>query len=71
MMNMAGKKRTVVKTLTYRTMNGVYAFTAGFMVTGKIEVALTLVGMEFAYKMVAYFIHERIWATAALKTKFM
>jgi len=63
-------KRTLVKTLTYRTMNGVYAFAVGFLVTGKINVALGLVGAEAAYKVVAYIVHERVWECNVLKAAF-
>ena len=60
-------KRTLVKTITYRSMNSVYAFTAGMLATGKVHIALTLVGAEVVYKMFAYFAHESLWESTVLK----
>jgi uncharacterized membrane protein len=60
-------KRTLVKTVSYRTMNAVYGFAVGMLVTGNVTVALGIVGMEVAYKMVAYFVHERVWESKVLK----
>jgi uncharacterized membrane protein len=54
-------KRSFVKTLTYRTMNGLYGFSVAMVVTGNYKVAATIVGVEAIYKMVAYFAHERVW----------
>lgn len=54
-------KRALVKTLTYRMMNSVYAFAVAMLVTGNYKTAATVVGAEAAYKMFAYFAHERVW----------
>lgn len=54
-------KRALLKTLTYRTMNGVYGFAAAMLATGNYKIAAALVGAEAAYKMFAYFAHERAW----------
>jgi len=60
-------KRALVKTVSYRMMNSVYGFAVGMLVTGNVSVALGIVGAEAAYKVFAYFVHERVWESKALK----
>ena len=61
---MTGTVKAVVKTFTYRTMNGFYGFAVAYFVTGKWTVAAAVVGAEAAYKMFAYFGHEKVWEWA-------
>jgi len=60
-----GTKKAVAKTVTYRFMNGWYGFAVAVFVTGNWKVAAGMVGAEAAWKMVAYFAHEKAWDWAA------
>ena len=62
--NLKGHLKTVVKTVTYRVMNGCYGFVVAYLVTGKLAVAAAVVGAEAAYKVFAYYGHERLWEMA-------
>lgn len=53
--------KAVAKTMTYRTMNGLYGFVVAYFVTGKLTVAAGVVGAEALYKTFAYFGHEKFW----------
>jgi len=60
-MTLKGTKKAVAKTFTYRFMNGFYGFGVAMFVTGNWKVAAGVVGAEAAYKMFAYFAHEKVW----------
>jgi uncharacterized membrane protein len=53
--------RAIVKALTYRLWQSINTFLISLVVTGKIEMATTIVSIEIFIKIVVYFYHERIW----------
>lgn len=63
-------KKTIVKTVGYRVLNGIYGFAIGMLATGKWEVAVAMVGTEMVYKMGVYFVYDRVWETNLLKNLF-
>jgi uncharacterized membrane protein len=53
--------RSITKALTYRLWQSLNTFLISLVVTGKIELAVTIVSIEVMIKIVVYFFHERIW----------
>ena len=54
-------KRSLYKTLSWRVVATILLFIVSYFVTGRIEVASTIVGIEVVIKTVFYYIHERAW----------
>lgn len=55
------KKRSILKALTYRFWQSANTFLISLVVTGKIDMAATIVSIEVVVKIIIYFFHERIW----------
>lgn len=55
------RKRHIAKTLTWRLVGTIDTIVLGAILTGDIEVGLSIGGVELATKMVLYYLHERIW----------
>jgi uncharacterized membrane protein len=55
-------KRSVVKSITYRAAIVCLDFTAVYLFTGKVQVAVGFMIASNVYTTVGYFLHERIWA---------
>jgi uncharacterized membrane protein len=53
--------RSFTKALTYRLWQSLNTFLISLIVTGKIELAVTIVSIEVMIKILIYFFHERIW----------
>jgi uncharacterized membrane protein len=53
--------RSVTKALTYRFWQSLNTFIISLIVTGKIDMAAAIVGIEVVVKIIVYFFHERIW----------
>jgi adenylylsulfate kinase len=54
-------KRSVLKTISYRVVILVLDFTAIYLFTGKVKVAIGFMIVSNIYTTIGYFIHERIW----------
>lgn len=54
-------KRTLVKTISYRIAIIIFDFTAVYLFTGKVKIALGFMLVSNIYTSVGYFIHERVW----------
>ena len=54
-------RRSVVKTISYRLAILILDFTAIYLFTGKIKIALGFMIVSNIYTTIGYFIHERIW----------
>jgi uncharacterized membrane protein len=53
--------RSVVKSVSWRTIGTIDTFLISLLVTGKLNFALTIGGVEVFTKMVLYYFHERAW----------
>ena len=60
------KLRSVIKTLTWRTIASLDTFLITWIVTGNPKAGITVSMIEVITKMGLYFFHERTW----LKTKW-
>jgi uncharacterized membrane protein len=50
-----------VKSVSWRTIGTIDTFLISWLVTGKLDFALTIGGVEVFTKMVLYYFHERTW----------
>ena len=55
------KRRSMVKAITWRTLGTVDTITISYFLTGHIQTAISIGGIEIFTKMFLYFFHERIW----------
>lgn len=55
--------RSVVKSLSWRTIGTLDTILISWIITGKLDMAFSIGGIELVTKMVLYFFHERLWNT--------
>ncbi len=53
--------RSIVKSISWRTIGTIDTFLISWLVTGKLDFALTIGGVEVFTKMALYYFHERTW----------
>ena len=53
--------RSIVKTISWRTIGTIDTIIISWLITGEIMFALSIGGVELFTKMALYFFHERIW----------
>ncbi|HBL76192.1 MAG: hypothetical protein A2W90_10130 [Bacteroidetes bacterium GWF2_42_66] len=53
--------RSIVKTISWRTIGTIDTMVISWLVTGKPDFAVTIGGIELFTKMLLYFFHERTW----------
>ena len=58
---MVHKIRHLLKTLTWRVVATTDTFLIAWLITGKIDWASAIAGIEVITKMFLYYMHERIW----------
>lgn len=54
--------RSVIKALSWRTLGTVDTFAISWLLTGRVEIAGSIAGLEIITKIVWYYLHERVWA---------
>ncbi len=55
------KKRHFAKTLTWRVVATSDTFLIAWFITGSIDWAAGIAGIEVLTKMILYYLHERVW----------
>nr|WP_321355073.1 DUF2061 domain-containing protein [uncultured Draconibacterium sp.] len=55
------KRRSIVKTISWRTIGTIDTIFISWLVVGDINFAVTIGGVELFTKMTLYFFHERAW----------
>ena len=60
-MQYSTKKRTLLKTISWRTIATLTTAVLVYIFTGEIAIAITIGGIEVVAKMLFYFGHERVW----------
>lgn len=55
------KRRSVVKTISWRTIGTLDTILISWVIIGDINFAVTIGGVELFTKMTLYFLHERAW----------
>lgn len=53
--------RSIVKSISWRTIGTIDTILISFLITGKPALALSIGGVEVFTKMGLYFLHERAW----------
>lgn len=53
--------RSILKSVSWRTIGTLDTFLISLVVTGKLDFALTIGGIEVFTKMALYYFHERTW----------
>lgn len=53
--------RSLIKTMTWRLLATLTTVSLVWLMTGTLELALSVGGLEFVAKLVLYFLHERAW----------
>jgi len=54
--------RSFLKAVSWRTLGTVDTFVISWFITGRLDVAGSIAGLELATKIVWYYLHERMWA---------
>jgi uncharacterized membrane protein len=60
-MSYSPRTRSLVKTLTWRTVATIDTFIITWWITGKLNWAISIAGIEVITKMFLYYGHERVW----------
>lgn len=53
--------RSVLKSISWRTIGTIDTMVISYFITGKLALALSIGGIEVFSKMILYFFHERTW----------
>ncbi|PKQ46448.1 DUF2061 domain-containing protein [Confluentibacter flavum] len=53
--------RSIAKSISWRIIGTIDTMIISWIITGKLNTALLIGGVEVVTKMVLYFFHERIW----------
>lgn len=56
-----GNKVSILKTISWRIIGTLDTMCISYFLTGKLEIALSIGGIEVISKMVLYYMHERAW----------
>ena len=63
------KKRSIVKTLTWRITASLDTFVIAWIITGDWKMGGSIAGIEVITKIFFYYFHERIWSKIKWGTK--
>ena len=55
------QKISLYKTISWRIIGTIDTMIISYILTGKLDVAMSIGGIEVISKMVLYYIHERTW----------
>jgi len=54
-------KVSVLKTITWRIVGTIDTMIISYCLTGEMDVAISIGGIEVVSKMILYYLHERTW----------
>lgn len=54
--------RSVLKAISWRTLGTLDTFAISWLLTGMVEIAGSIAGLEIVTKILWYYLHERVWA---------
>lgn len=55
------KRRSLLKATSWRVTSTIITFFTSWLITGNLEAALSIGGIEFFSKFLLYYFHERAW----------
>ncbi len=53
--------RSIVKSISWRAVGTIDTIVISWLITGEVNTALSIGGIELVTKMLLYFFHERVW----------
>ena len=53
--------RAILKSLTYKSLSTISTFVTGWLITGSLAIGMTLGIFEVTFKLLLYFVHEKVW----------
>lgn len=59
--NSSDAKISLFKTVSWRIIGTIDTMGISYLLTGKLDVALSIGGIEVVSKMILYYFHERAW----------
>ena len=54
-------RRSLAKAVCWRAIEVVDTFVISYLITGRVALAGSIVGIEAVTKIVLYYLHERVW----------
>ena len=57
--------RSVLKAVSWRVVGTIDTFLISWLLTGKLELAGSIAGLELLTKVTWYYLHERLWAAVS------
>lgn len=61
LMKSDGIKRSLTKTISWRVIGTLDTIVIAYLITGTVDHAISIGGIELVSKMLLYFFHERSW----------
>jgi uncharacterized membrane protein len=58
---MESNKRSIAKAISWRIVGTVATGVIGYILTGSMVVASSLMSIDFVIKFILYYLHERAW----------
>jgi uncharacterized membrane protein len=59
--------KALAKTVTWRMTATTTTILVALFLTGSIEISMSIGSIEMAFKMLLYYIHERLWKQVTIK----
>ncbi|SNR17173.1 DUF2061 domain-containing protein [Tenacibaculum jejuense] len=53
--------RSIIKSISWRAVGTIDTIVISWLITGEVDTALSIGGIELVTKMLLYFFHERVW----------
>ena len=53
--------RALLKSLTYKSLSTISTFLAAWFITGNLAIGMTLGLFEVTFKLLLYYLHEKVW----------
>lgn len=52
---------SLIKTISWRVIGTIDTMVISYLLTGQLDIAMSLGGIEVVSKMILYYLHERTW----------
>lgn len=61
--------KSIVKSVSWRCVGTLDTIIISFLVTGKLNMAISIGSVEVFSKILLYYVHERVWERVSMKKK--
>lgn len=55
------RKRSLLKTISWRVLASIDTFLISWLISGKISIGISIATLEVITKLIIYYFHERAW----------